>query len=79
MTRTREKREKEGERREEDSSDRIADVGSETNRRRKESEWLDGDGRVFGDVSRNQGKRCRGCLRVTLTFIGSRYDDASDR
>lgn len=37
------------------------------------------DGRVFGGVSRNQGKRYQGCLRVTVTFIGSRYDDASDR
>jgi len=71
MTRT---QEKEKERREED---RIADVGSVTNRRRKESEWLDGDG--YSGMFFVTGKRCRGCLRVTVTFIGSRYDDASDR
>lgn len=63
-------RDDKSERKERREETRHCIVGSVTNRRRKKSE-------LDGGVSR--GKRCRGCLRVTVTFIGSRYDDASDR
>lgn len=81
MTRARE-REKEEKRNREEKKTRhcIADVGSMTKRRRKESEWLDGiDGcsRVF--LVTREERFCWSGLRVTVTFIGSRYDDASDR